>query len=129
MEKQQKHWERNKIKNMNKNERKIKRQVRTRAKIKGTESRPRLSVFKSNRFVYAQLVNDEARKTIVGVSEKHLEEKLAGKSARAKAVGALLAKKAIDKKIKKVVFDRGSYSYHGRISEIAKGAREGGLEF
>lgn len=114
---------------MNKNERKIKRQVRTRSKIKGTEARPRLSVFKSNRFMYAQLINDTARKTIVGVSEKHLKEKLIGKSVRAKAVGVLLAKKAIDKKIKKVVFDRGSYSYHGRISEIAKGAREGGLEF
>jgi large subunit ribosomal protein L18 len=114
---------------MNKNERKIKRQVRTRAKIKGTGDRPRLSVFKSNRFIYAQLINDEVGKTIVGVSEKHLKEKLTGKSARAKAVGAILAKKALDKKIKKVVFDRGSYSYHGRISEVAHGAREGGLEF
>ena len=108
---------------------KLRRQIRTRSKIKGTQDRPRLSVFRSNRFVYAQLINDEMRKTIVGVSEKHLKEKLTGKSTRAKAVGVLLAKKALDKKIKKVVFDRGSYSYHGRISEIAKGAREGGLEF
>ena len=114
---------------MNKNKRKIKRQIRTRAKIKGTADRPRFSVFRSNRFMYAQIINDEIRKTIVGVSEKHLKEKVAGKSARAKAVGVLLAKKAIEKKVKKVVFDRGSYSYHGRISEIAKGAREGGLEF
>ncbi len=114
---------------MNKIDKKLKRQIRTRAKIRGTEERPRLSVFKSNRFVYAQLINDDARKTIVGVSEKHLKETVAGKSARAKAVGNLLAKKAIDKKIKKVVFDRGSYSYHGRISSIAEGAREGGLEF
>ena len=114
---------------MNKIDRKQKRQIRTRSKIRGTQDRPRLSVFKSNRFIYAQLINDRARKTIVGVSEKHLKEKLTGKSAKAKAVGVLLAKKAIDKKIKKVVFDRGSYSYHGRISEIAKGAREGGLEF
>lgn len=90
---------------------------------------PRLSVFKSNRFIYAQLINDDARETIVGVSEKHLKEKLTGKSAKAKAVGILLAKRALDKKIRKVVFDRGSYSYHGRVSEIAKGAREGGLEF
>ena len=108
---------------------KLRRQIRTRSKIKGTQDRPRLSVFRSNRFVYAQLINDEMRKTIVGVSEKHLKEKLTGKSTRAKAVGVLLAKKALDKKIKKVVFDRGSYSYHGRINEIAKGAREGGLEF
>lgn len=114
---------------MNKNKQKIRRQIRTRAKIRGTGERPRLSVFKSNRFIYAQLINDTAGKTIVGVSEKHLKEKLTGKSARSKAVGILLAKKAIDKKIKKVVFDRGSYSYHGRISSIAKGAREGGLEF
>ena len=114
---------------MNKIERKQKRQIRTRAKIRGTEARPRLSVFKSNRFMYAQLINDVAQKTIVGVSEKQIKEKLAGKIARAKAVGVLLAKKATDKKIKKVVFDRGSYSYHGRISSIAEGAREGGLEF
>lgn len=114
---------------MNKNKQKIKRQIRTRAKIKGTAERPRLSVFKSNRFIYAQLINDEARKTILGVSEKHLKETLVGKIARARALGILLAKEAIDKKIKKVVFDRGSYSYHGRISGIAKGAREGGLEF
>lgn len=114
---------------MNKNKLKIKRQIRTRSKIRGTQDRPRLSVFRSNRFMYAQIINDEMRKTIVGVSEKHLKEKLTGKSTRAKAVGILLAKKAIEKKIKKVAFDRGSYSYHGRISEIAKGAREGGLEF
>ncbi|MBF8250069.1 MAG: ribosomal protein [Candidatus Levybacteria bacterium] len=114
---------------MNKIEKKIKRQIRTRAKIKGTGIRPRLSVFKSNRFMYAQLIDDEARKTIIGVSEKHLKETLTGKIARAKAVGILLAKKTLDKKIKKVVFDRGSYSYHGRVSAIAEGAREGGLEF
>jgi large subunit ribosomal protein L18 len=114
---------------MNKLERKIKRQVRTRSKIRGTEAKPRLSVYKSNRFMYAQLIDDVARKTIVGVSEKHLKEKIDGKIAKAKAVGILLAKKAIAKKIKKVVFDRGSYSYHGRISGIAAGAREGGLEF
>lgn len=114
---------------MNKNKQKIKRQIRTRAKIKGTAERPRLSVFKSNRFIYVQLINDEVRKTILGVSEKHLKETLVGKIARARALGILLAKEAIDKKIKKVVFDRGSYSYHGRISGIAQGVREGGLEF
>lgn len=85
---------------------------------------------KSNRFMYAQLIDDEARKTVVGISEKHLvDKKLTGKSVKAKALGILLAKKAIDKKIKKVVFDRGSYLYHGRISSVAQGAREGGLEF
>ena len=113
---------------MNKNQ-KLRRQIMVRSKIRGTEKRPRLSVFKSNRFMYAQLINDDKGQTIIGVSEKHVKETLSGKTARAKAVGVLLAKKAIDKKIKKVVFDRGSYQYHGRISEIAKGAREGGLEF
>jgi len=114
---------------MNKIERKTKRQIRTRAKIKGTQTRPRLSVYRSNHFVYAQLINDETRKTIIGVSEKHIKEALSGKIARARALGILLAKKAIGKKIKKVVFDRGSYSYHGRIEGVAQGAREGGLEF
>jgi len=114
---------------MNKVDDKIRRKNRARNKIFGTQDRPRLSVFRSNRFTYAQIINDTARKTIVGVSEKQLKEKISGKSARAKAVGVLLAKKALGKKIKKVVFDRGSYSYHGRISEIAQGAREGGLEF
>lgn len=115
---------------MNKNKQKTKRQIRIRSKIRGTGDRPRLSVFRSNRFVYAQLINDEAGKSIIAVSEKHIKPELSsGKSARAKAVGILLAKKAIDKKIKKVVFDKGSYAYHGRVSAIAQGAREGGLEF
>ncbi len=114
---------------MNKNKQKLKREIRVRSKIRGTGIRPRLSIFRSNRFMYAQLINDEAKKTIIGVSERHLKEKLTGKSARAKAVGILLAKKALDKKIKKIVFDRGSYSYHGRVISIAQGAREGGLEF
>ena len=121
---------------MNKNGRKLKRQLRTRAKIKGTESRPRLSVFKSNRFMYAQIINDEKGATIVGVSERQIKENPlrqpadgGGRIAKAKAVGILLAKKALEKKVKKVVFDRGSYSYHGRISSIAEGAREGGLKF
>jgi len=114
---------------MNKIERKAKRQIRTRSKIKGTNVRPRLSVYRSNRFMYAQLIDDTARKTIIGVSEKQLKEVPQGKIAKAKAVGVLLAKKAIDKKIKKVIFDRGSYPYHGRVSGIAAGAREGGLEF
>lgn len=114
---------------MNNVDKKLKRKIRTRAKIRGTQDRPRLSVFRSNRFAYAQLINDQKGQTIVGVSEKHLREKASGKSTRAKAVGVLLAKKAIEKKIKKAVFDKGSYSYHGRISEIARGAREGGLEF
>lgn len=110
--------------------RELKRKVRVRSKIMGTKDRPRLSVFRSNRFIYAQLINDEIGKTIIGVSEKHLSDnpKLK-KKEMAKLVGALLAKKAQEKKIKKVVFDRGSYAYQGRVREIADGAREGGLVF
>lgn len=115
--------------NMNKKNRKIQRKARVRAKIKGTSERPRLSVFKSNKFIYAQLIDDSKGVTIVGVSEKHLKEKFSKKIEKAKAIGVLLAEKAKTKKIKKVVFDRGSYAYHGRVSAIAEGAREGGLEF
>ncbi len=106
------------------------RQTRIRAKAKGVLSKPRLSVFRSNKYVYAQVIDDETRKTIVGATEKELslKEKLK-KSERAKELGKLIAKKAIGKKIEKVVFDRGSYRYHGRVKAIAEGAREGGLKF
>ena len=115
---------------MNKINRTVKRQVRVRSKIRGTEKRPRLSVFRSNRFMYAQIINDEKGITIVGASEKELGQKKATKKLeKAQELGVLLAKKAIEKRIKKVVFDKGSYAYHGRVESIAKGAREGGLEF
>ena len=107
-----------------------KRQSRVRAKILGTKDRPRLSVFKSNKYVSAQIINDEKGETIVGISEKELKikEKL-NKTDRAKQLGLAIAKKASDKKIKSVIFDRGSYLYHGRVKAIAEGAREGGLKF
>jgi large subunit ribosomal protein L18 len=87
-------------------------------------------VFKSNRFIFAQLINDEIGETIVGISEKELivKEK-SSKTERARELGVVLAKKALDKKIKAVAFDRGSYLYHGRIKALAEGAREGGLKF
>lgn len=108
----------------------LKRKMRVRSKIKGTKDRPRLSVFRSNRYIYAQLINDEIGKTIIGVSEKHLPQKVNSKKKElAKAVGAILAKQALEKKIKKVVFDRGRYAYQGRVRAVADGAREGGLEF
>lgn len=102
---------------------KQKRHKRVRAKIKGTEKRPRLSVFKSNKHIYTQLIDDENNKTLAAVaaSDKGLKS--------AYEVGKLLAKKAIDKGIKEVVFDRGGYKFHGTVSELAKGAREGGLKF
>jgi large subunit ribosomal protein L18 len=109
---------------------KQKRQVRVRAKIFGTKDKPRLSVFKSNKFISAQVINDELGQTIVSISEKELVAKdKSNKTERAKQLGIALAKKALDKKIKAVAFDRGSYLYHGRIKALAEGAREGGLKF
>jgi len=106
----------------------IKRQKRVRSKIRASKDRPRLCVFRSNKFIYAQIIDDEKGKTLIGVSEKELTGKGA-KSENAKKLGEMLAKKAIAKKIKTVVFDRGSYSYHGRVKALAEGAREGGLVF
>lgn len=105
--------------------------MRTRSKVQGTKEMPRLSVFRSNKYMYAQLIDDNAGKTMIGVSEKQLENKKekAVKTERAKELGVLLAKKATALKVKKVVFDRGSYEYKGRVKSIADGAREGGLQF
>ncbi len=111
--------------------RKLQRQRRIRAKTKGTSDKPRLTVFRSNRFVNAALIDDEKGITIVSVSEKTLEkvgEKIT-KTEKAKKIGIGIAKKALENKIKKVVFDKGSYRYHGRVKAVADGAREGGLDF
>lgn len=105
----------------------LRRKLRTRNKIKGTD-RPRLSVFRSNKHIFAQLIDDEKNVTIFGASENVL--KTAGtKSEKAKALGLFIAEKAKAKKVTKIVFDRGSYAYHGRVKQIAEGLREGGLEF
>lgn len=106
-----------------------KRQKRIRAKISGTAETPRLSVHRTNAHVYAQLIDDAEAVTIVGVSEKELGKVSGTKTDKAKALGALLAKKAEEKKIKKVVFDKGAFKYHGRVKAVAEGAREGGLQF
>ncbi|MEK7100278.1 MAG: 50S ribosomal protein L18 [Patescibacteria group bacterium] len=109
-----------------------KRKVRTRTKIRGTSDRPRLSVYKSNKFMSAQIINDEKGTTLVSVTEKQLG-KLGelGKDGTGKAheIGKMIAEKALKAKIKKVVFDKGGYAYHGKIKAIAEGAREGGLSF
>jgi large subunit ribosomal protein L18 len=113
-----------------KNVSKIRRKIRTRAKVKGTGSKPRLSIFRSNKFIYAQVIDDGKMQTLLGLSENDLPKKeKISKSERAKELGLLIAKKALDKKIKEVVFDRGSYQYHGRVKQVAEGAREGGLKF
>lgn len=115
---------------MNKKNKVNARKLRVRAKIKGTSIRPRLSVFRSNNYIYAQIIDDEKGKTVIGVSEKHLSLKgELKKTDKSKELGLLIAKKAIDKKIKEVIFDRGSYKYHGRVKAVADGAREGGLKF
>lgn len=98
------------------------RKKRVRSKIFGTSERPRLSIFKSNRYIYAQLINDDEGKTLCSVSAKQSETK------DKKRLGESIAEKAVEKGIKKAVFDRGSYKYHGRIKEIAEGARKGGLQ-
>jgi large subunit ribosomal protein L18 len=110
----------------------LKRQARIRKKIKGTSERPRLSVFRSARHVYAQIVDDTAGATLVTAStvEKTFREqpKAENKRSAATQIGKLIAQRALDKGIKKVVFDRNGFLYHGRIKALSDGAREGGLE-
>lgn len=111
-------------------ERKIRRQKRVRAKLSGTSLKPRLTVFRSNKFIFAQIIDDEKGETLIGVSEKELNLKdKKNKTETAKEVGLLLAKKSKTKKINSVIFDRGPYIYHGRVKALADGAREGGLKF
>jgi large subunit ribosomal protein L18 len=103
---------------------------RIRSKVTGTSERPRLAVFKSLKHIYVQLIDDASGKTIVSASTRDKESSVKGANqAAAKAVGALIAKKAKDKGVKRVVFDRGGYLYHGNIKALADAARENGLEF
>lgn len=101
---------------------------RTRTRITGTTERPRLSVFRSAKHINAQLIDDSIGKTIASSSDAALKSD-AKPLERAKLVGADLAKKAVAAGVKKAVFDRGGYKYHGRVKAVAEGAREGGLEF
>ncbi|MEK7579871.1 MAG: 50S ribosomal protein L18 [Patescibacteria group bacterium] len=102
-----------------KREKRIIRHKRVRAVIKGTAARPRLSVFRSNKHIYAQLIDDTKGITLLSSSDK---------KSTALKIGEDLAKKAVEKGIKEVVFDRGGYKYHGRVKDIAEGARSGGLK-
>lgn len=117
----------------NRNESRLKRHRRVRKAITGTPERPRLNVFRSLHHIYAQIIDDTTGNTIISTSS--LDSELSGKiktgrdKAAAQAVGALIAKKASEKGIKSVVFDRGGYLYHGRIKALADAAREEGLEF
>ena len=106
------------------------RHARVRRKISGTAERPRLCVYISNTNLYVQVIDDVAGKTLVSAStlDKEVKTKYANKEA-AKEVGALIAKRALEKNIKDVVFDRGGYIYHGVVKELAEAARNGGLNF
>ncbi len=102
------------------------RQQRVRKRVEGTDVRPRLSVFRSNKHIYAQIINDLKGVTLISQSDA---SEIGTKKDKAFNIGKKIAQKAIKKKISKVVFDRGGFLYHGRVEEVAKGAREGGLEF
>lgn len=108
----------------------VRRHARVRTKISGTAERPRLCVYRSNTNLYVQAIDDVAGNTLVSAStlDKEVKTKYANKEA-AKEVGALIAKRALEKNIKDVVFDRGGYIYHGVVKELAEAARNGGLNF
>lgn len=105
----------------------LQRHKKVRKNIHGTDLRPRLAIFKSGQHIYAQIINDEVQKTLA--AESDLKIKDGTKKDRAKKVGSELAKKALKKNIKSIVFDRGGFRYHGRVAALAEGLREGGLQF
>ena len=113
-----------------KNAQRLKRHTRVRAKISGTTERPRLAVYRSNANIYAQIIDDVRGVTLVSASTVEAGfEGIGSNKEAAKKVGMKLAEKALANGITEVVFDRGGYIYHGRVSELAAGAREGGLKF
>ena len=116
---------------VDKNEKRQKRHFRSRKNIFGTAEKPRLNVYRSLSNIYAQIIDDVTGETLVSAStvEKDIKENYGGNIEAAKAVGAAIAKKALEKGIKVVVFDRGGYLYHGRVAALATAAREAGLEF
>ena len=119
------------IKKVSRNEMRLERHARIRRDLSGTADRPRLSVFRSNANISAQIIDDEKGVTLVSASslEKELKIKNGGNTEAAKIVGAEIAKRAKKAKISKVVFDRGGYLYHGRVKALADSARQNGLEF
>ncbi|SHK80969.1 50S ribosomal protein L18 [Alicyclobacillus tolerans] len=117
----------------NRNVSRQKRHLRVRAKVNGTAERPRLNVFRSNKHIYAQVIDDVQGVTLCSASslDKELRDELSngGNVDAAKKIGELVAKRALAKGIRSVVFDRGGYLYHGRVQALADAAREAGLEF
>jgi large subunit ribosomal protein L18 len=110
-------------------ERRLRRRRRVRAKIRGSAERPRISVFRSNRGIFAQLVDDDAGRTVAAVSWTEADLRSLGRLDQARRAGALMAERAKAAGIERVVFDRGGYQYHGRVRAFAEGAREAGLQF
>ena len=121
------------FKKANKNELRKKRHLRVRSRLNGTPERPRLNVYRSTNNIYVQVIDDSKSYTIVSAStiDKELKSQLerTGNKEAAKAVGTLIAKRALEKGVSEVVFDRGGYLYHGRVKELADAAREAGLKF
>ena len=118
----------------NRIEARSKRRKRVRKKVRGSQARPRLTVFRSSKNIYAQIIDDTDSKTIVDASSisKDIREVIKGKGGNkegASIIGKLIAEKALDKGIKKIVFDRNGFLYHGRVKALAESARENGLEF
>ncbi|MGN0494326.1 MAG: 50S ribosomal protein L18 [Acutalibacteraceae bacterium] len=112
------------------NKARLKRHARVRSKVSGTAACPRLDVFRSNSNIYAQLIDDEAGVTLAAASSNEKDFGISGGNVEgARKVGKLIAERAAEKGITEVVFDRGGYIYHGRVKELAEGAREGGLKF
>lgn len=117
------------IKNVSRNAERMRRHARVRTKISGTKECPRLNVFRSNANIHVQIIDDVKGTTLVSCNSMELKLGNGSNVEAAKAVGTEIAKRAKAKKIKKVVFDRGGYIYHGRVKALAEAAREGGLEF
>lgn len=111
------------------NEQKKRRAARIRTRIRGTAERPRLTVFRSNQFIYVQIIDDASGKTIISASTRSAKGKAAKKTEHAFKLGETVGEKAKSAGVKNVVFDKGRYSYHGRIKAVAEGARKSGLNF
>ena len=109
--------------------RRLKRRRRVRAKVRGSTERPRISVFRSNRGIFAQLIDDDSGRTVAAVNWTEDALKSLPRADQARKAGELLAERAKAAGVERVVFDRGGYQYHGRVQAFAEGAREGGLEF
>jgi large subunit ribosomal protein L18 len=114
---------------LTKPQRRLRRRRRVRAKVHGTAERPRISVFRSNRGVFVQLIDDESGRTLAAVNWTEPELRKLDRMAQAQRIGALLAERAKAAGVDSAVFDRGGYQYHGRVKALAEGAREGGLRF